>query len=131
MWARTPATTAMAAATVQERSEGRFVLGLGSGAPPPGAEPKAQLERLRLFVGSVRTLLAGDPLPPNDPFGQGGFELALQPPSGPPSVWLGALGDGALRAARDIADGVILNWCTAERVRAARRLVGESVTVAV
>lgn len=131
MWARTSATTAMAAVTVQERSEGRIVLGLGSGSPPPGVEPKAQLERLRLFVGSVRTLLAGDPLPSDDPFGQGGFQLALQPPSGPPPVWLGALGDGALSAARDIADGVILNWCTAERVRAARRLVGESVTVAV
>jgi alkanesulfonate monooxygenase SsuD/methylene tetrahydromethanopterin reductase-like flavin-dependent oxidoreductase (luciferase family) len=131
MWARTPTTTAMAAATVQERSEGRFVLGLGSGTPPAGVEPNAQLERLRRYVGSVRTLLAGDPLPADDPFGQAGFQLALQPPPGPPPVWLGALGDRALLTARDIADGVILNWCTPERVKAARGLVGESLTVAV
>src|SRR2546426_947857 len=34
---RTPVTTAMAAATVQDLCEGRFILGLGSGSPtgPP------------------------------------------------------------------------------------------------
>jgi alkanesulfonate monooxygenase SsuD/methylene tetrahydromethanopterin reductase-like flavin-dependent oxidoreductase (luciferase family) len=131
MWARTPATTAMAAATVQERSDGRFVLGLGSGSPPPGSTPRKQLGRLRQYVASVRTILAGESLPPDDPFGQGGFKLALELPTGPPPIWLGALGDRTLRAAGGIADGVILNWCTPKRVREAREMVGADLTVAV
>ena len=131
MWARTPATTAMGAATVHELSGGRFVLGIGSGSPPPGSNPKTQLERLRQYVGSVRTVLSGETLPPDDPFGQGGFRLAVGLPTGPPPLWLGALGDRTMEAAREIADGVILNWCTPKRVGEARRLAGGDVTVAV
>jgi len=50
MGARTAALTAMGAATVQERSGGRLVLGLGTGPPGPGA-----LRRLRELVGSTTT----------------------------------------------------------------------------
>src|SRR3954447_12522283 len=35
VWGRTPATIAMAAASLAEVSGGRFVLGLGGGSPPP------------------------------------------------------------------------------------------------
>ncbi len=127
MWARTPAITAMAAATMQELSEGRHVLGLGAGTAPPGAPADAgPVERLRRYVGSVRTALAGRPLPPDDPFGGAGFVLGFEPPAGPPPIWLGALGDRMLRLAGEMADGVILNWCTPDRVASARKLVDES-----
>ena len=46
----------MAAATVQERSGGRHVLGLGTGPATPGA-----LERLRAEVASLRALPEDDP----------------------------------------------------------------------
>ena len=66
VWGRTPATLAMAAATLQQISGGRYVLGLG-------ASTKALVEgfhdaafedpagRLRDVVTKVRALLAGQP----------------------------------------------------------------------
>ncbi|MFN2542993.1 MAG: LLM class flavin-dependent oxidoreductase [Actinomycetota bacterium] len=98
---RVPFTTAMAAATVQEISDGRFVLGLGAGF-------ERRLQAMRDYVREVRAAqLSFDPGPP-------------------PPIWLAALGDGMLRLSGEIADGVLLNWCTPERVAAARRLVDET-----
>ena len=41
-------------------------------------------------------------------------------------MWLGALGDRMVRLAGEVADGVILNWCTPERVASARKLIAEA-----
>ena len=49
MPARTARLAAMAAATVQERSGGRHILGVGTGPSAPGA-----LERLRTYVEEIR-----------------------------------------------------------------------------
>ena len=38
----------------------------------------------------------------------------------PVPIWISALGPRAMRLAGEIADGVLLNWCTPERVAAAR-----------
>ncbi len=122
MWARSPVITAMAAATVQDLSKGRHVLGLGAGTPPRDAPARDRpVERLRGYVGSVRTALSGEALPIDDPFGGAGFVLGLDLPDGPPPIWLGALGDRMVRLAGEVADGVILNWCTPDRVAWARR----------
>lgn len=114
--ARRALTTAMAAATVQELSGGRFVLGLGAGSAGP-----RPLEVVRDYVGRLRDAWSGRPVT-----GEDGREarLALEPGS-PPPLWLGALGDGMIRLAGEIGDGVLLNWCTPERVAAARALVAE------
>ena len=53
---RSPALLAIAAATVQERSGGRLLLGLGTGPSGPGA-----LDRLRATVGALREAFAGGP----------------------------------------------------------------------
>ena len=55
MSSRTPWLTAMAAATVHERSAGRLVLGIGTGPAVPGA-----LDRLRSLVVTIRRLLSGE-----------------------------------------------------------------------
>ncbi len=110
MAARTPLATAMAAATLQERSGGRFVLGLGTGPAVPGA-----LGRLGDLVAVLRGLLRGEAVEVD------GRTLRLQaPPDPPPPIWLSALGPRAVRLAGAVADGVLLNWCTPERVAAAR-----------
>jgi alkanesulfonate monooxygenase SsuD/methylene tetrahydromethanopterin reductase-like flavin-dependent oxidoreductase (luciferase family) len=54
MPARTARLAAMAAATVQERSGGRHILGVGTGPSAPGA-----LGRLRDYVEGIRDLVGG------------------------------------------------------------------------
>jgi alkanesulfonate monooxygenase SsuD/methylene tetrahydromethanopterin reductase-like flavin-dependent oxidoreductase (luciferase family) len=108
MRARTPDLAAMAAATVQERSGGRHVLGVGTGGAAPGA-----LDRLRDYVGAIRERLDE---------GAPGAALGLPPPA-PVPIWMAALGPRAVRLAGEIADGVILNWCTPERVAEARAAI--------
>ena len=121
MTSRTPVTTAMGAATVQELSGGRFVLGLGTGTPGPGST----LQRLEEYVRVVRGALAGEEVR-SEAFGVDGFRSALAPETGPPPIWVGALGDRMLELAGRVADGVILNWCPPQRVAEARRRLMES-----
>ena len=145
---RTPALAAMGAATVHDVSGGRCVVGVGSGtgkgaaglrAPPEGAPgPVAVVEE---YARVVRGALAGDRVE-SSLFGVPGFRLGLSfGERPPPEVWLAALGDRMVALAGRLADGVLLNWCTPERVVAARRTLAEaaertgrdpaSVTVAV
>jgi alkanesulfonate monooxygenase SsuD/methylene tetrahydromethanopterin reductase-like flavin-dependent oxidoreductase (luciferase family) len=110
MGSRTDVLTAMGAATVQERSEARLVLGLGTGRPVPGA-----LDRLGTLVDTVRRLLGGDTIEESGRL----VRISLVPES-PPPIWISALGPNAVRTAGAIADGVLLNLCTPERVLRAR-----------
>jgi 5,10-methylenetetrahydromethanopterin reductase len=113
---------AMAAATAQERTNGRLVLGMGSGTPGPGS-----LDRVRSAVQFLRDAFGGGtPKDPDigDPFG---LTLAVETP---PPIWLAALGDRMVTLAGEVADGVLLNWCPPERVRRAAALVAESASVA-
>jgi 5,10-methylenetetrahydromethanopterin reductase len=109
---------AMAAATAQERTGGRLILGLGSGPPGPGS-----LDLVRSAVEFLRAAYAGEE--PRDPDTGEPFALSLAVPHAPP-IWLGALGDRMVALAGEVADGVLLNWCTPERVRRAAALVAES-----
>ena len=105
MRARTANLAAMAAATVQDRSGARHLLGVGTGGSQPGA-----LERLRTYVEELRDLVGGS---------APGAALRL-PLSAPIPIWTAALGPRAVRLAGELADGVILNWCTPDRVAQAR-----------
>jgi 5,10-methylenetetrahydromethanopterin reductase len=119
---RAAETTAMAAATLQDHSEGRFVLGLGSGSPV-SPETTGPLELVERYLLRVRGLLSGERDQPL------GFGLELDPPR-PVPIWVAALGDRMIGLGGRLADGVLLNWCTPDRVRAARRLVGEAAEAA-
>jgi alkanesulfonate monooxygenase SsuD/methylene tetrahydromethanopterin reductase-like flavin-dependent oxidoreductase (luciferase family) len=120
MRSRTPLLIAMGAATVQERSGGRMILGLGTGEVGRGA-----LDELRETVGRVRVLLRGETLQEEgDP-----VTLSL-PPGREVPIWVSALGPRAMRLAGEIADGVILNWCPPERVSFARARIAEGAEAA-
>jgi alkanesulfonate monooxygenase SsuD/methylene tetrahydromethanopterin reductase-like flavin-dependent oxidoreductase (luciferase family) len=120
MRARTPMLTAMAAATVQERSGGRLLLGLGTGTVRRGA-----LAELRENVQGLRMLLTGGELERTGRRGR----LSLLPQV-PVPIWISALGPRAMRLAGEIADGVILNWCPPERVAFARESIAEGARAA-
>jgi alkanesulfonate monooxygenase SsuD/methylene tetrahydromethanopterin reductase-like flavin-dependent oxidoreductase (luciferase family) len=115
MGARRTMVTAMGAATVHERSGGRLILGLGTGAVGRGA-----LDRLREQVHALRSLFAGEVLEVDGERER----LTLDPGSRVP-VWLAALGPRAMRLAGEVADGVLLNWCPPERVAFARERIRE------
>lgn len=117
---RKPDVLAMAAATVNELSYGRLILGIGAGTPGPGS-----LVKLRRMVEFLRQALTGDAVD----IGPGEtFQLSLPPQRVP--IWLSALGPKTMRLAGEVADGVLLNWCTPERVRQARSLVEEGARAA-
>jgi alkanesulfonate monooxygenase SsuD/methylene tetrahydromethanopterin reductase-like flavin-dependent oxidoreductase (luciferase family) len=120
MRSRTPVLTAMAAATVHERSGGRLVLGIGTGPAGKGA-----LEELERMVIDVRALLRGETVTRDGRAAR----LALPPGSEVP-VWISAMGRRAFELGGRIADGVLLNWCTPERVTFARAAIAEGARAA-
>jgi alkanesulfonate monooxygenase SsuD/methylene tetrahydromethanopterin reductase-like flavin-dependent oxidoreductase (luciferase family) len=120
---RSPVATAMAAATVQDVSGGRFVLGIGAGSATGQTGEPGPAELVARYVGLVRRILEGRPVDADEVFGTPAFRLDLPAASPPPPIWLGALGDRMVGVAGAVADGVLMNWCTPERVAAARRVL--------
>lgn len=115
---RTPALTAMTAATLDALSEGRFRLGLGVSGPQVsegwhGVAFCAPLARTREYVAVVRTALrrerlefAGRHYPLPLPGGEGkALRLATRPIRAHVPIYLAAIGPGNLRLAGEIADG--------------------------
>jgi alkanesulfonate monooxygenase SsuD/methylene tetrahydromethanopterin reductase-like flavin-dependent oxidoreductase (luciferase family) len=106
---RSPALLAMAAATLAELSDGRFVLGLGAGSPIVASwHGKQFYDRPRsevvAVIEQVRTLLAGERLA-----AAGGFRLTGLAPRPEVPIYVSALNDRMIQAAGQYADGVILN----------------------
>jgi alkanesulfonate monooxygenase SsuD/methylene tetrahydromethanopterin reductase-like flavin-dependent oxidoreductase (luciferase family) len=120
MRSRIAFATALASATVHERSGGRMVLGIGTGAVGRGA-----LDELRAYVGTVRAHLSGEPVERDG--GRGRVSLRLP---GPVPIWISALGPKAMRLAGEIADGALLNWCPPERVAFARERIADGAEAA-
>jgi 5,10-methylenetetrahydromethanopterin reductase len=107
---RHPGITAAAAATLDEVSEGRFVLGVGAGDRPLQAldiEP-ARLGTLRRSVEAFRRLFAGETIDLQD--SRFAFHHAHMrfPARADIPVWISASGEQTLRYAGGHADGVVL-----------------------
>jgi F420-dependent oxidoreductase-like protein len=116
--ARTPATTAMTAATLDALSGGRFRLGLGLSGPQVsegwhGVRFAQGLARTREYVEIVRMALAREPvtyagthytLPLPDGPGKA-LRLGFHPPRPAIPLYLAAVGPKNLELAGEIADG--------------------------
>src|SRR5438477_1174113 len=121
---RTPPLLAMAGATLQALAPDRQVL-LGIGISSPvvaarwhsagyGARPLAQV---REFVTLLRACLSGEKVDFTGDFYQvQGFRLGVRLGERRPAVVIGALNEGMLRLAGEIADGVLLNYLPASHV---------------
>jgi alkanesulfonate monooxygenase SsuD/methylene tetrahydromethanopterin reductase-like flavin-dependent oxidoreductase (luciferase family) len=129
---RTPMGFAMSAGTVSKLTGGRFVLGVGSGAAYTpqyrqtfGMQETSSLRLMRDYVSTIRGLLAGESATiESKSFSYRGARLGIDPPPRTP-VYLAALGPEMLKLAGEAADGVSLNWCSAEQVPQSRALVAE------
>ncbi len=124
--ARSPAAAAMAAATLQELSGGRFILGLGVGnrtiASWHGREFRSPLRSMEEYVGIVRSALEGARTShEGSVYRSSGFRLSF--PARPVPIYLAALGPRMSELAGRIADGSITNLGDAAQME----LVWESV----
>ncbi|MCU0667752.1 MAG: LLM class flavin-dependent oxidoreductase [Myxococcota bacterium] len=111
---RTPAVLAMSAATLQQLSGGRFVLGLGSSSHAivgdwNGVPFERPLAHVRESVAILRQALAGEKTDfAGEAFRSKGFRLGNVPKQ-PVPIYLAALREKMLRLAGVIGDGLIVN----------------------
>src|SRR3954469_18409946 len=118
MPARTPAMTAMTAATLDQLSDGRMLLGMGSSGPQVaggwhGQRCGKQRQRTREYVAVVRKALArervefeGETLTLPLPDGPGkALKLTISPVQDQIPIYLAAIGPNNTKLAGEIADG--------------------------
>jgi probable F420-dependent oxidoreductase len=129
---RGPALLAQSVAALGEAAPGRFSFGLGASSPViverwnaiSFAEPFA---RTRDVLRFLREALAGERVERDfETFSVRGFRLA-RPPLDPPPIFLAALRPQMLRLAGSEADGVILNWLSANDVPAVLDEAGRTI----
>ena len=136
--ARTPAMTAMTAATIDQLSGGRMLVGLGSSGPQVaegwhGQRFAGQLQRTREYVEVVRLALARErvefhgetielPLPdgPGKP-----LKLMIAPVQDRIPIYLAAIGPKNTALAGEIADGFLPAFFSPEHVSEVLTLLEE------
>jgi 5,10-methylenetetrahydromethanopterin reductase len=135
VWGRTPATIAMTAATLQQLSGGRFILGLGASTrqlvegwhDKVYAEPAA---RLRDVAVRVRALLNGDRAPLSAVPEAKALRLGQPSPAPAVPIWLAATGERTIRATAELADGWYPIYLRRDRLRTIAAGFRRPITVA-
>ena len=138
MPARSPAMTAMTAATLDQLSGGRMLLGIGSSGPQVaegwhGQRFGRQLQRTREYVAVVRKALnrervefRGETLELPLPDGPGkALKLTIAPVQDRIPIYLAAIGPRNTQLAGEIADGWIPIFFSPEHVGELRPLLEE------
>ncbi len=141
MPARSPAMTAMTAATLDNISNGRMILGIGSSGPQVaegwhGQRFAKQLQRTREYVAIVRMALARErlefegeayTLPLPDGPGKA-LKLTIAPVQEQIPIYLAAIGPKNTQLTGEIADGWMPTFFSPEHVREFRELLEEGAT---
>jgi len=133
---RTPAMAAMTAATIDQLSDGRMMLGIGSSGPQVaegwhGQRFARQLRRTREYVAVVRIALArervsfaGETIQLPLPDGPGKvLKLTIAPVQERIPIYLAAIGPNNTRLAGEIADGWIPTFFSPEHISELRTLL--------
>jgi 5,10-methylenetetrahydromethanopterin reductase len=107
-----PSEMAMMAATLDEVSNGRFLLGLAAGANDflkwVGLEQTRPLATVRETIEVVRRLLRGEQVPfEGKALGRWTEEAYLRFPTRPVPIYVGAMGPQMLQLTGEIADGAL------------------------
>ena len=126
---RTPTLLAMGAGSIDAISGGRFILGLGVGHRDPvegghGISFDRPMTRMRETVHIVRALLTGEPVTYDGKvYRPRESRLGFNPLRRDLPIYLAALRPRMVEMAGEIADGVLLNWATAEYLEQAVELL--------
>ena len=135
---RSPAMTAMTAATIDQLSGGRMLLGLGSSGPQVaegwhGQRFAGQLQRTREYVAVVRRALArervefhGETIELPLPDGPGkALKMMIGPVQDRVPIYLAAIGPKNTALAGEVADGWIPTFFSPQHVTELRALLEE------
>ena len=121
IYARTPAATAQAAATLDEYSDGRAVLGIGVSHRPVvegwyGQQIDKPVREMREYLSAVRAIFRGQDPPPGEKWPTGFHFMGYQARADLP-IYIAGLSPAMLRLAGELADGVILWLCEPTYIR--------------
>ena len=121
IYSRTPVATAQTAATIDEFSAGRIVLGLGVSHEVTvenwyGTQLERPLKAMREYVGIVRACFRGEDPPEGEIF-KSRFRFMGYEPRADLPIYVAALSPKMLRLAGEIADGVMLWLCNPSYIR--------------
>jgi 5,10-methylenetetrahydromethanopterin reductase len=129
IYLRHPVLMAMTAATIDELSDGRLLLGLGTASTGLnegmlGLAPEPPLKRMREYLAVLRAVFAGQPVTfEGEIFHIRNFAPQRKPPRAGIPIYVGALLPRMTRLAGELADGLLLNVVTVEQ---AARLASEA-----
>jgi alkanesulfonate monooxygenase SsuD/methylene tetrahydromethanopterin reductase-like flavin-dependent oxidoreductase (luciferase family) len=130
VFSRTPGLIAMSAATVDEMSEGRLVLGMGTSGKRViegfhGRPFDKPLTQVRDVVRTVRTLLAGERLSAGGASGPEvrPFKLEMKPLRRDVPIYIAALKQKAIEQIGEIADGWIPTFWPYDKLAEGRQWI--------
>ena len=121
IFSRTPVSTAQTAATIDEYSSGRMVLGIGVSHKVTvenwfDSEISKPVTQMREYASIVRAILRGETPPEgeffNTRFGFMGYQARAELP-----LYIAALSPNMLRLAGELGDGVMLWLCNPDYIR--------------
>jgi alkanesulfonate monooxygenase SsuD/methylene tetrahydromethanopterin reductase-like flavin-dependent oxidoreductase (luciferase family) len=120
IYTRTPVNMAQTAATLDDVGGGRHTLGIGVSHRPVvegwyGQTIDKPVREMREYVAIVRAILRGEQPPAGEKWPTG-FRLAGMDPRPDLPIYVAGLSPTMLRAAGEIADGVILWLCNPEYI---------------
>jgi alkanesulfonate monooxygenase SsuD/methylene tetrahydromethanopterin reductase-like flavin-dependent oxidoreductase (luciferase family) len=121
IYSRTPVASAQAAATIDELSGGRMVLGLGVAHQVTvenwfGSTIGRPVREMREYAEAVRAMFRGEDPPARERFPTRFRFMGYEPRPDIP-IYIAALSPGMLRLAGEIGDGVTLWLCNPDYIR--------------